>query len=110
MTHPGFRTDPDQLDTLADALLQAGNSLQGALDALRDSGSAAASIGTDRLDRACQDFQQHWHDRLRQLQRQADDTAEGVRDSARSYRETERGLIAELDAVPVPVPAPGADR
>lgn len=113
MTPPGFRTEPDQLDALADALLQAGNSLQGALDALRDTaavGVDAASIGTDRLDRACQDFQQHWQDRLRQLRQQADDTAEGVRGSARNYRGTEQGLIATLAAVPVPVPVSGADR
>ncbi|QMU72278.1 hypothetical protein [Streptacidiphilus sp. P02-A3a] len=104
MTHSGFRTEPDQLDALADALLQAGNSLQGALDALRD--TTAASLGTDRLDRACEEFQQDWHDRLRQLRQQADDAAEGVRGSARSYRGTEHGLLATLAAASVPPPVP----
>jgi len=101
-----FRADLDELGALAAALARTGHSLQDALAALR--GTTATSIGTDRLDRACQEFQQHWGYRLGQLQRQLDDTAEGVRDTARGYRDTEHGAVALLAALPVPVP--GADR
>ena len=107
MTHPAFRADLDELDTLAAALVRTGHSVQDALAALHD--TTAASIGTGSLDRACQDFQQHWGQQLRQLQQQVGDTAEGVRDTARGYRRTEHGLTALLNAVPVRVPAPAAD-
>ena len=103
MTHPSFRTDLDELGALADALVRAEHSLQGALDALRD--TTAASIGTDALDSACQDFQEHWRHRLRQLRRQLDDTAEGVRATARGYAATEQNLVATVAPIPVPGPA-----
>jgi hypothetical protein len=105
--HSGsFHADLDELGALATALVRTEHSLQDALTALHD--TAATGIGTSLLDRACQDFQQHWGYRLGQLRQQVGDTAEGVRDTARGYRAAERGLVALFAPVPVPVPVPVA--
>ena len=115
MTHPThrpFQVDVAELGALVSTLTRAEHTLQDALDALRATGPA--SIGTSTLDRACQEFQQHWRYGLQQIQQQVGDTAEGVRGVARSYAEAERRTLAALAAaggLPVAVPAaPGAVR
>ncbi|QMU78793.1 hypothetical protein GXW83_26910 [Streptacidiphilus sp. PB12-B1b] len=109
MTHPLFRADLEALDALAGTLTRAGHSLQEALDALR--ATTAASIGTSGLDRACDDFQQHWRYGLKEIQRQVGEVADGVRTVGADYAEAERGVAAALAAAGgLPVPVPGADR
>jgi ABC-type transporter Mla subunit MlaD len=109
VTHTLFRADLDALDALAGALVRAEQSLQDALDALH--ATTAAAIGTDVLDRACDDFQQHWRYGLKQIRQQADDIAAGVRTVSGGYAEAERGVVAALAAAGgLPVPVPGGGR
>ena len=86
--------DGDELSHFMKMLGKSTESLQGMRRALED--ATVTGLGTDDLDRACEDFQDHWKFGADQIGEQTEALAEIVGKSRDSYREVDKALEAAL--------------
>lgn len=85
-----FAVDIEALTALGSDLERSREQLGAALAVMRDIG--AASLGTDGLDRACQEFQESWAYGLGRLGECIDAVRAGVEATALAYAEVDRGM------------------
>ncbi|MHA5054094.1 hypothetical protein [Streptomyces sp. SD15] len=85
-----FKVDLDQLDRFVKTLEQAVKDLDEARKAL--SHVRAAEIGTPRLDKACDTFQERWKYGSEQLSEMIGEISKGVKANKLSYEEFEENL------------------
>lgn len=85
-----FKTDTDQLDRFIKSLQQSLKDLDEARKAL--SHVRADQIGTQRLDEACDTFQEKWKYGSEQLSEMIGAISEGVKANKLSYEELEKNL------------------
>lgn len=75
-------------------LRKSNDSLKGLRKALED--ATVTGLGTDDLDRACEDFQDDWKYGADQIGEQTEDLAKIIGKSRDSYREVDKALEAAL--------------
>ncbi|GCD35207.1 hypothetical protein OEIGOIKO_02950 [Streptomyces chrestomyceticus JCM 4735] len=89
-----FATDTDQLGAFL-------KTLEGCVRELNEARSALAhvrsdQIGTQRLDGACDGFQERWKYGSEQTKKMIDAISEGVKSNKKGYEEVEKALEAAL--------------
>ncbi|MEU6578343.1 hypothetical protein [Streptomyces sp. NPDC046805] len=85
-----FRTDTDQLGQFL-------RTLEGCIRDLDEARTALAhvradQIGTQRLDEACDGFQERWKYGSEQTRKMVDAVSEGVKSNKKNYEEVEEAL------------------
>ncbi len=93
----GFKTDIDQLDKFVSMLQQSVKDLDEARKAL--SHVRSDQIGTARLDKACDTFQERWSHGSEQMREMISAISEGVKENKKSYAEFEKNLADALKKV-----------
>ncbi|MEV7340734.1 hypothetical protein [Streptomyces sp. NPDC093544] len=86
--------DGDELAHFMKMLRKSTDSLRGLRRALED--ATVTGLGTDDLDRACEDFQDEWKYGADQIGEQAEDLAKIIGKSKDSYREVDKALEEAL--------------
>lgn len=86
--------DGDELSHFMKMLRKSTDSLKGLRRALED--ATVTGLGTDDLDRACEDFQDNWKFGADQIGEQTEDLAKIVGKSRDSYREVDKALEQAL--------------
>ncbi|MFJ6832191.1 hypothetical protein [Streptomyces sp. NPDC091209] len=86
--------DGDELSHFMRMLKASTESLKGLRRALEDAG--VSGLGTDDLDGACEDFQDHWKYGADQIGEQTENLAKIIRKSRDSYREVDQALEQAL--------------
>ncbi|MEW2161826.1 hypothetical protein AB0912_02335 [Streptomyces sp. NPDC007084] len=86
--------DGDELSHFMKMLRASTDSLKGMRKALED--ATVTGLGTDDLDRACEDFQENWKFGTDQIGEQTEDLAKIVGKSRDSYREVDKALERAL--------------
>ncbi|MFJ4831414.1 hypothetical protein ACIP79_16040 [Streptomyces sp. NPDC088747] len=86
--------DGDELAHFMKMLRKSGDSLKGLRKALED--ATVTGLGTDDLDRACENFQDEWKYGADQIGEQTEDLAKIIGRSKDSYREVDRALEEAL--------------
>ncbi|MFF3610197.1 hypothetical protein [Streptomyces sp. NPDC002580] len=86
--------DGDELSHFMKMLGASTDSLKGLRKALED--ATVTGLGTDDLDRACEDFQDSWKYGADQIGEQTEDLAKIIAKSRDSYREVDRALEQAL--------------
>ncbi|MFH8571505.1 hypothetical protein [Streptomyces sp. NPDC017993] len=89
-----FKTDTDQLDRFVKSLQRSIKDLDEARKAL--SHVRADQIGTERLDEACDTFQEKWKYGSEQLSEMIGTISEGVKANKLSYEALEENLSKAL--------------
>lgn len=89
-----FKTDVDQLDQFVRTLSDSVKDLDEARSALEH--IRGDQIGTSRLDKACDEFQEHWKYGSEQMREMIDGIKEGVKANKLSYQEMETNLEKAL--------------
>ncbi|RAJ63568.1 hypothetical protein K378_03683 [Streptomyces sp. Amel2xB2] len=92
-----FKTDVDQLDQFVKTLESSVKDLDDARTALAH--VRGDQIGTSRLDKACDEFQDHWRYGSEQMSEMIDGVKEGVKSNKLSYQEMETNLEKALKQV-----------
>lgn len=82
--------DGDELAHFMKMLRKSTDSLRGLRKALED--ATVTGLGTDDLDRACEDFQDEWKYGADQIGEQTEDLAKIIGKSKDSYREVDKAL------------------
>ncbi|MEU4798052.1 hypothetical protein [Streptomyces sp. NPDC023327] len=90
-----LKVDDDELTRFMRLLDRSNESLQGLRKALCD--ATTTGLGTDDLDRACEEFQDDWKFGAEQLGKQTEDLAKIVAKSKESYREVDDALEAAMN-------------
>jgi hypothetical protein len=85
-----FKTDTDQLGQFLKTLEGCVKDLDEARAALTH--VRADQIGTQRLDEACDGFQERWKYGSEQTQKMVEAVSEGVKSNKKSYEEVEEAL------------------
>lgn len=85
-----FKTDTDQLGQFLRSLRQSLDDLKEARTALAH--VRAGEIGTERLDEACDTFQQRWKYGADQLHEQISEISKGVKKNKDNYQQLEEDL------------------
>ncbi|MCX5558103.1 hypothetical protein [Streptomyces sp. NBC_00038] len=86
--------DGDELAHFMKMLRKSTDSLKGMRRALED--ATVTGLGTDDLDRACEDFQDDWKYGADQIGEQTEDLAKIIGKSRDSYREVDKALEEAL--------------
>ncbi|MFD3928389.1 hypothetical protein [Streptomyces sp. NPDC058614] len=86
--------DGDELTHFMKMLRKSTDSLKGLRKALED--ATVTGLGTDDLDRACEDFQDDWKYGADQIGEQTEDLAKIIGKSRDSYREVDKALEEAL--------------
>ena len=86
--------DGDELAHFMKMLRKSTDSLRGLRRALED--ATVTGLGTDDLDRACEDFQDEWKYGADQIGEQTEDLAKIIGKSKDSYREVDKALEEAL--------------
>jgi len=86
--------DGDELAHFMKMLRKSIDSLKGLRKALED--ATVTGLGTDDLDRACEDFQDNWKYGADQIGEQTEDLAKIIGGSKDSYREVDKALEEAL--------------
>ncbi|WP_371548851.1 hypothetical protein OG266_27150 [Streptomyces sp. NBC_00554] len=86
--------DGDELTHFMKMLRKSTDSLKGLHKALED--ATVTGLGTDDLDRACEDFQDDWKYGADQIGEQTEDLAKIIGKSRDSYREVDKALEEAL--------------
>lgn len=86
--------DGDELAHFMKMLRKSTDSLKGLRKALED--ATVTGLGTDDLDRACEDFQDDWKYGADQIGEQTEDLAKIIGKSRDSYREVDKALEEAL--------------
>jgi exonuclease VII small subunit len=89
-----FKTDVDQLDQFVKTLDSSVKDLDEARTAL--SHVRGDQIGTSRLDKSCDEFQDHWKYGSEQMSEMIGGIKEGVKSNKLSYQEMETNLEKAL--------------
>lgn len=89
-----FKVDTGQLETFVKSLQESVKELDEARKALAHVRSD--QIGTERLDAACDTFQERWKYGAEQLREMLSAIVEGVKENKKSYEELERNLEKAL--------------
>ncbi|WP_055567415.1 hypothetical protein [Streptomyces atriruber] len=85
-----LQVDGDELDRFMRLLNRSTTSLKGLRKALAD--ATTSGLGTDDLDRACEEFQDEWKYGAEQIGKQTEDLAKIIGKSKDSYREVDKAL------------------
>ena len=88
------RVRPEQLESLAGRLDGAVEHVQSAARALADIG--VRGVGSDDLDAACNELQQEWERGIDRIADLSGQLAQGLRDTARTYRGSDETSAADL--------------
>lgn len=97
-----YKVKPDHLDRFVQLLEQSVTSLEQARTALTD--VREDQIGTERLDKACDEFQESWKYGTEQLRELIGSIKDGVKANKVSYEEMERELGEALDKMKAQLP------
>jgi len=97
-----YKVKPDHLDRFVQLLQESVDSLEQARKAL--SNVREDQIGTDKLDKACDSFQESWKYGTEQLRELIGSIKEGVRANKLSYEEMEKNLADALNKMKAQLP------
>ncbi|MFE1285543.1 hypothetical protein [Streptomyces sp. NPDC058751] len=86
--------DGDELSHFMNLLRRSTGSLQGLRRALED--ATVTGLGTDDLDRACEEFQDDWKYGADRIGEQTEDLSKIIGKSRDGYREVDRALERSL--------------
>ncbi|WP_055702591.1 type VII secretion target [Streptomyces silaceus] len=90
-----LQVDGDELDRFMRLLNRSNSSLKALRRALAD--ATVTGLGTDDLDKACEEFQDDWKFGAEQIGKQTEDLAKIIGKSKQSYQEVDKALEAALN-------------
>lgn len=94
----GFTVDLDELAAMRERLAEARERLGGALSALGE--AAAGPLGTDDLDKACEEFRRSWSHGLGRLEKCVEVVGTGIESTRAQYAAGEDVVAASFGGAP----------